>query len=320
MTRLSVGLLSLASYLWRGALSARIVVRETTDVAPLGLGDVETRLNQPRHLSSNWAVLSLLPPFRHDFSSFLRCRRHSFSPSVFSLFSLFFLWLSSSVDPFFRFFLCSAAFFPPTAIHLRRVLPATLFPRPTPFQRTAANTACVFFVFVLSSLLPSTFRLFSRGFSFSSTRFLPPVNHYTVALPSSTPRLVYGNVATCSVVVTTDVSPRSAFLVRVSTLLWRSIWKNIYSRGERWLWEKARTCVYVVLFLLVPFLLGNCRVICGRWFVKEVFANLLVLRELYTLNMNCSRIIWHQSELLCYSFRQRCFRWYTLRSKIIFQI
>lgn len=129
-------------------------------MAPLGLGDVGSRLNQPRHLQLRATEQSSIAPS---------------SPSTFSSLSFFFLLILLPFLSLLSFLFLSLSRLPsrldsdPSQTRITR---DTLLP--TPFQRTAARFFSLSFSLSSLSLSPrQRFRLFSRGFLLSSIRALP---------------------------------------------------------------------------------------------------------------------------------------------------
>lgn len=145
-------------------------------MAPLGLGDVGSRLNQPRHLQLRATEQSSIAPS---------------SPSTFSSLSFFFLLILLPFLSLLSFLFLSLSRLPsrldsdPSQTRITR---DTLLP--TPFQRTAARFfLSLFLSLVFVFISPSTFSpLLERIPSFVDTRasFRPSTP------PASTPRLVYG--------------------------------------------------------------------------------------------------------------------------------
>lgn len=129
-------------------------------MAPLGLGDVGSRLNQPRHLQLRATEQSSIAPS---------------SPSTFSSLSFFFLLILLPFLSLLSLLSLSVSHLPsrldsdPSQTRITR---DTLLP--TPFQRTAARFFSLSFSLSSLSLSPrQRFRLFSRGFLLSSIRALP---------------------------------------------------------------------------------------------------------------------------------------------------
>lgn len=291
MTRLSVGLLSSASYL---SCPFRKDPR-TLKRGSLGTGGrrVATKPTPSPSASSNWAVLSLLPPLPchvvATFSSLLFCLYSSVDP--FSLASFTSLSLFLSRLPL-SFHLAS------TAIHLRRVLPEILFSAPNPFS---TGSRSLFFLFLsrLCLYLPSSC---SRQ-RFASSREDSFFRRYTLPSarqpPASTPRLVYGNVATWFVVVTAIVGDR-VFLRRERVVTsGSSICEKIFARNT-WTRMMARELLFS-LFLSLFLAFGIMSWAASWWFIEKVF-----------------RIFWGivrvwlgiGSNYYAYSFI-RCFEWYS---------
>lgn len=146
-------------------------------MAPLGLGDVGSRLNQPRHLqlrATEQSYRSFLP-FPATSSPLFPLSFFAYPPPLIpflSLLSLLFLFFSlafhsSSISPRQRSI--SDAYYQRYS-----------FPRPTPFQRAAARFFFSFsLVFVFISRLAAPVNvspLLERIPSFVDTRFLLPVN------------------------------------------------------------------------------------------------------------------------------------------------
>lgn len=149
------------------ALSARILVR--WNVAPLGLGDVGSRLNQPRHLQLRATEQSSIAPS---------------SPSTFSSLSLFFAYPPPfSLASFTSLSLCLSSSISPR----QRSISDAYYQRyssPNPFS---TNSCSLFFSLFLSLVFvfisPSTFSpLLERIPSFVDTRAsfrpsTPPLRH-----------------------------------------------------------------------------------------------------------------------------------------------
>lgn len=144
-------------------------------MAPLGLGDVGSRLNQPRHLQLRATEQSSIAPS---------------SPSTFSSLSLFFAYPPPfSLASFTSLSLCLSSSISPR----QRSISDAYYQRyssPNPFS---TNSCSLFFSLFLSLVFvfisPSTFSpLLERIPSFVDTRasFRPSTP------PASTPRLVYG--------------------------------------------------------------------------------------------------------------------------------
>lgn len=263
------------------ALSARILVR--WNVAPLGLGDVGSRLNQPRHLQLRATEQSSIAPS---------------SPSTFSSLSLSFFCLSSSLfSRFFHFsFSLSLVFhLASTAIHLRRVLPEILFSQPLFNEQLLA----FFLSLSLSRLclyLPVNVFASSREDSFFRryARFLPPVNP-----PASTPRLVYGETwrrGSLSSRLSSGIAP---FLRVVTSASSNICEKNIRSK---YLNEDGGAWTSLLSFCLsFSRAFGIMSGATSWWFIEKVF-----------------RIFWGivrvwlgiGSNYYAYSFI-RCFEWYS---------
>lgn len=144
-------------------------------MAPLGLGDVGSRLNQPRHLQLRATEQSSIAPS---------------SPSTFSSLSLFFAYPPPfSLASFTSLSLCLSSSISPR----QRSISDAYYQRyssPNPFSTDSRSLFSL--SLSLSRLclyLPVNVFASSREDSFFRryARFLPPVNP-----PASTPRLVYG--------------------------------------------------------------------------------------------------------------------------------
>lgn len=162
-------------------------------MAPLGLGDVGSRLNQPRHLQLRATEQSSIAPS---------------SPSTFSSLSFFFLLILLPFLSLLSLLSLSVSHLPsrldsdPSQTRITR---DTLLP--TPFQRTAARFfLSLFLSLVFVFISPSTFSpLLERIPSFVDTRAsfrpsTPPLRHLDWFM---------GNVATWFVVVTAIVGDRA---------------------------------------------------------------------------------------------------------------
>ena len=251
------------------ALSARILVR--WNVAPLGLGDVGSRLNQPRHLQLRATEQSSIAPS---------------SPSTFSSLSFFFLLILLPFLSLLSFLFLSLSRLPsrldsdPSQTRITR---DTLLP--TPFQRTAARFFSLSFSLSSLSLSPrQRFRLFSRGFLLSSIRALPSARQ--------PPRFdtsigLWGNVATWFVVVTAIVGDRAVPSCRhfcFLEYLWKKYSLEILKRG----WRRVN-----VSSLFLSLLLSRVR-------DNEWSDELMIYREgISHILGDCSRMTWHRFELLC---------------------
>lgn len=266
MTRLSVGLLSSASYL---PCPFRKDPR-TLKRGSLGTGGrrVATKPTPSPSASSNWAVVY-----------------RSFLPFHFFL-SLSFFCLSSSLFSRFFHFSLSVSHLPsrldsdPSQTRITR---DTLLP--TPFQRTAARFFSLSFSLSSLSLSPrQRFRLFSRGFLLSSIRALPSARQ---PLPLRHLDWFMGNVATWFVVVTAIVGDRAVPSCRhfcFLEYLWKKYSLEILKRG----WRRVNvSSLFLSLFL--------SRVRDNEWSDE-----LMIYREgISHILGDCSRMTWHRFELLC---------------------
>ena len=249
------------------ALSARILVR--WNVAPLGLGDVGSRLNQPRHLQLRATEQSSIAPS---------------SPSTFSSLSFFFLLI---LLPFLSLLsllsLCLSSSISPR----QRSISDAYYQRyssPNPFS---TNSCSLFFSLFLSLVFvfisPSTFSpLLERIPSFVDTRASfrqPPRFDTSIGL--------WGNVATWFVVVTAIVGDRAVPSCRhfcFLEYLWKKYSLEILKRG----WRRVNvSSLFLSLFL--------SRVRDNEWSDE-----LMIYREgISHILGDCSRMTWHRFELLC---------------------
>lgn len=278
MTRLSVGLLSSASYL---PCPFRKDPR-TLKRGSLGTGGrrVATKPTPSPSASSNWAVVY-----------------RSFLPFHFFLSLSFFCLSSSLFSRFFHFSLSLSLIFhlASTAIHLRRVLPEILFSQPL-FN---GQPLAFFLSLSLSRLclyLPVNVFASSREDSFFRryARFLPPVNP-----PASTPRLVYGETwrrGSLSSRLSSGIAP---FLRVVTSASSNICEKNIRSK---YLNEDGGAWTSLLSFCLsFSRAFGIMSGATSWWFIEKVF-----------------RIFWGivrvwlgiGSNYYAYSFI-RCFEWYS---------
>lgn len=267
MTRLSVGLLSSASYL---PCPFRKDPR-TLKRGSLGTGGrrVATKPTPSPSASSNWAVVY-----------------RSFLPFHFFLSLSFFCLSSSLFSRFFHFSLSLSLIFhlASTAIHLRRVLPEILFSQPLFNGQPLAFFSLSFSLSSLSLSPRQRFRLFSRGFLLSSIRALPSARQ---PLPLRHLDWFMGNVATWFVVVTAIVGDRAVPSCRhfcFLEYLWKKYSLEILKRG----WRRVNVSS---LFLSLFF----SRVRDNEWSDE-----LMIYREgISHILGDCSRMTWHRFELLC---------------------
>lgn len=283
MTRLSVGLLSSASYL---SCPFRKDPR-TLKRGSLGTGGrrVATKPTPSPSASSNWAVLSLLPPLS------LPRRCHFFL-------SPFLLILLLRWSLFSRFFHFSFSF--SLVFHSRSISPRQRsisdayyqrysFSRPTPFQRAAffslflsLSRLCLYLPVNVSPLL-------ERIPSFVDTRFLPPVNPPLRHLDWFMGTWRRGSLSS-------RLSSRVPSSRACRHFWFLDLWKNIYSKylNED---DGAWTSFFLSLCLSLAF--GDNEL--SWWFIEKVF-----------------RIFWGivhvwlgiGSNYYAYSFI-RCFEWYS---------
>lgn len=261
------------------ALSARILVR--WNVAPLGLGDVGSRLNQPRHLQLRATEQSSIAPS---------------SPSTFSSLSFFFLLILLPFLSLLSFLFLSLSRLPsrldsdPSQTRITR---DTLLP--TPFQRTAARFFSLSFSLSSLSLSPrQRFRLFSRGFLLSSIRALPSVNP-----PASTPRLVYGETwrrGSLSSRLSSGIAPFLRVVTSASSNICEKNIRSKYLNEDGGAWTSLLS--FCLSFSLAFGIMSGAT---SWWFIEKVF-----------------RIFWGivrvwlgiGSNYYAYSFI-RCFEWYS---------
>lgn len=278
MTRLSVGLLSSASYL---PCPFRKDPR-TLKRGSLGTGGrrVATKPTPSPSASSNWAVVyrSFLP-----FHFFLSLFLFFAYPPPFSLASFTSLSLS------LIFHLAS------TAIHLRRVLPEILFSQPL-FN---GQPLAFFLSLSLSRLclyLPVNVFASSREDSFFRryARFLPPVNP-----PASTPRLVYGETwrrGSLSSRLSSGIAPFLRVVTSASSNICEKNIRSKYLNEDGGAWTSLLS--FCLSFSLAFGIMSGAT---SWWFIEKVF-----------------RIFWGivrvwlgiGSNYYAYSFI-RCFEWYS---------
>lgn len=262
------------------ALSARILVR--WNVAPLGLGDVGSRLNQPRHLQLRATEQSSIAPS---------------SPSTFSSLSFFFLLI---LLPFLSLLsllsLCLSSSISPR----QRSISDAYYQRyssPNPFS---TDSRSLFFSLFLSLVFvfisPSTFSpLLERIPSFVDTRasFRPSTP------PASTPRLVYGETwrrGSLSSRLSSGIAPFLRVVTSASSNICEKNIRSKYLNEDGGAWTSLLS--FCLSFSLAFGIMSGAT---SWWFIEKVF-----------------RIFWGivrvwlgiGSNYYAYSFI-RCFEWYS---------